>query len=77
MESDASLPSAGHFSYRMEEEVSLDGDREEGSTGIISDAAPPSGQLCLQPLDSPKFQVSLKPEIRQGFHYLKRKTQNN
>ena len=69
-------PLLGISDSRMEEGVSLGGDREEGRASIVSDAAPPSGGLCLRPLDSPKVQVSLSPKIHQGFLYLKRKTQN-
>ena len=66
-------PLLGISDSRMEEGVSLGGDREEGSAGIVSDAPPPSGQLCLQPLDSPKVQVSLKPENPPGLSLFEEK----
>ena len=57
----------------MEEGVTLGGEREEGRACIVSDAAPPCGQLCLQPVDSPKVQVSLKPENPPGLSLFEEK----
>ena len=55
-------PLLGISDSRTEEGVSLGGDREEGRAGIVFDTAPPSGRLCLRPLNPPKVQLSLKPE---------------
>ena len=43
----APWPLLGISDSRMEEGVSLVEDREEGRAGIVSDAAPLSGWLCL------------------------------
>ena len=66
-------PLLGISDSRMEERVSLGGDREEGRAGIVSDAAPPSGRLCLGLLDSQKGQVSLKPENAPGLSLFEKK----